>query len=80
MVIIYNESNEYQYADRINPKKCLEMPLLLLRYHNINCDGDTDAMLAAYNQGNKNGINIRNEKKYVAGIYSMIGSAANFVE
>ena len=62
----------YTYADRANPTKALEMMVLLLKYDHKRTNGDTDAMLAMYNQGNPNGINTSAGQNYVKHVKSRI--------
>lgn len=69
---LYNNGQKYTYEDRINPKKALEMMILLLRYDASKTDSK-DAMLAMYNQGHKNGINTQQGQEYVDAVYSQIG-------
>ena len=69
---LYNNGQKYTYEDRINPKKALEMMILLLRY-DANRTNSQDAMLAMYNQGHKNGINTQQGQEYVDAVYNQIG-------
>ena len=61
----------YTSADRSDPYKALEMMALLLKY-DYSKTGDTNSMLAMYNQGNPNGINTSGGQNYVRAVMSRI--------
>lgn len=69
---LYNNGEKYSYDDRTDPKKALEMMILLLRY-DAQCTNSTDEMLAMYNRGHKNGFREEEGKNYVDKVYNRIG-------